>query len=562
MKKLFAFVLLTACISLMASAVSQLDDMVAAKALMLNSTLSHSQFKASAANGNDISYLAPIGTFFKAPYKDGTEKYCHLDGFVIPPNVPVTWNPNYKAANTSTYYWNYIDAATNKTMQFVGEQLTVTYPGNLSRLYPAPMMSQNSSMTPFFQLEHNSSLMQAGGALTRGIPNMGIDHLASIYNIDFEKALIPENAVLCMMKNSENTESNVFWTNFHASRYDVDRLEIKGLVEHLAYGGAPYTISKIQLPAQVMATTGGKINLTIYPLLDNDDINFDNPIATSQYVFESDCEFQLLDLDFPFKKIDEFGIERENPVLITESVAVIIDGVYDDPLITEFRPKCIAYLDPYIDNYELNQTGFVLLRAFKGDEQVENLILPNYGGFKWYTDSYKTGVCMPAANALLFNVSYPFVYANLTALQFSIFGGVRTFTIMSDKPFEELSVEAPEWLTIEGANQYAKVNGSQQFAGQIDITATAQASSFQNNGYIVFSTPGSECEIYVYQDDIVGDIDANGDVDGADLNILINILLGKDNAANYDGRANINGDPSGNVTSDDINALINILLGN
>ena len=58
---------------------------------------------------------------------------------------------------------------------------------------------------------------------------------------------------------------------------------------------------------------------------------------------------------------------------------------------------------------------------------------------------------------------------------------------------------------------------------------------------------------------IVGDVNNDGSVDGNDLNILINIVLGKDNADNYDGRANLNGDE--NVDGSDINTLINILLG-
>ncbi len=57
----------------------------------------------------------------------------------------------------------------------------------------------------------------------------------------------------------------------------------------------------------------------------------------------------------------------------------------------------------------------------------------------------------------------------------------------------------------------------------------------------------------------MGDIDSNGYVDGIDLNILINIILGKYNADYYDGRANIDG--QGGVDGSDINTLINILLG-
>ena len=58
---------------------------------------------------------------------------------------------------------------------------------------------------------------------------------------------------------------------------------------------------------------------------------------------------------------------------------------------------------------------------------------------------------------------------------------------------------------------------------------------------------------------LTGDVDGNGSVNGTDLNILINILLGKDNAENYNGRANV--DAQGNVDGNDLNAIINILLG-
>ena len=56
-----------------------------------------------------------------------------------------------------------------------------------------------------------------------------------------------------------------------------------------------------------------------------------------------------------------------------------------------------------------------------------------------------------------------------------------------------------------------------------------------------------------------GDVNGDTKVDGTDLNILINIILGKDSADNYDGRANV--DHQGGVDGNDLNSLINILLG-
>ena len=56
-----------------------------------------------------------------------------------------------------------------------------------------------------------------------------------------------------------------------------------------------------------------------------------------------------------------------------------------------------------------------------------------------------------------------------------------------------------------------------------------------------------------------GDIDASGAVDVDDLNIIINIMLGKALADDFPGNADI--DNSGSVDVDDLNIIINIMLG-
>ena len=56
-----------------------------------------------------------------------------------------------------------------------------------------------------------------------------------------------------------------------------------------------------------------------------------------------------------------------------------------------------------------------------------------------------------------------------------------------------------------------------------------------------------------------GDVDGNGKVDVTDVNIVVNIILGKDSADNYDGRADVNGVEGVDVS--DVNAIVNIILG-
>ena len=57
----------------------------------------------------------------------------------------------------------------------------------------------------------------------------------------------------------------------------------------------------------------------------------------------------------------------------------------------------------------------------------------------------------------------------------------------------------------------------------------------------------------------MGDINADRVVDGIDLNDLVNILLGSENASRFAGRADVNQD--GGIDGNDLNALINIILG-
>ena len=58
--------------------------------------------------------------------------------------------------------------------------------------------------------------------------------------------------------------------------------------------------------------------------------------------------------------------------------------------------------------------------------------------------------------------------------------------------------------------------------------------------------------------DVVGDANGNGIVDVSDLNIIVNIILGLEDAANYPN-ANVNG--TGAVDVADLNMIINIILG-
>lgn len=58
---------------------------------------------------------------------------------------------------------------------------------------------------------------------------------------------------------------------------------------------------------------------------------------------------------------------------------------------------------------------------------------------------------------------------------------------------------------------------------------------------------------------IRGDIDGDGAVDVSDVNIIVNIILGKAQASSYLGEADLNGDSEIDVS--DVNTIVNIILG-
>ena len=58
---------------------------------------------------------------------------------------------------------------------------------------------------------------------------------------------------------------------------------------------------------------------------------------------------------------------------------------------------------------------------------------------------------------------------------------------------------------------------------------------------------------------MTGDVTGDDQVDIADVNAIINIMLQKNPASDYPGNADVNDD--GSVDIADVNAVINIMLG-
>ncbi|MBR6247701.1 MAG: Ig-like domain-containing protein, partial [Muribaculaceae bacterium] len=99
-----------------------------------------------------------------------------------------------------------------------------------------------------------------------------------------------------------------------------------------------------------------------------------------------------------------------------------------------------------------------------------------------------------------------------------------------------------------GAVATFKVRSAAGFSGEHELVLKNIVCADANA--VRYALPDAVCLIN-HAANLPGDIDGNGAVNGTDLNILINIILGKDNAANYGGRANVNGE--GGVDGNDLN---------
>ena len=134
------------------------------------------------------------------------------------------------------------------------------------------------------------------------------------------------------------------------------------------------------------------------------------------------------------------------------------------------------------------------------------------------------------------------------------------------QPDGTVSSPSVNYLTANSTETTNLANVNVAFSWNNTYKYFHKSTGYMNPGlaYLKLSSSQVGSNEYVYTDLFgqpaqTGDVDGNGNVDGTDLNILINIILGKDQASKYDGRANVDG--TGGVDGNDLNALINILLG-
>jgi len=156
-----------------------------------------------------------------------------------------------------------------------------------------------------------------------------------------------------------------------------------------------------------------------------------------------------------------------------------------------------------------------------------------------YYDSYQVS----------FDVNNPSTTVAKYALTYSTDGGTTWVKPKSSAGSTPVSVAAGTKQTITWPIELAKSKG---VIYRVAMSAGSKTVASYIDNFTIFynGTPGGGA--------IKGDVNGDGFVDITDVNVILNIILGNDEASKYDGRADVNGD--GNVDITDVNAIINIIL--
>lgn len=337
----------------------------------------------------------------------------------------------------------------------------------------------------------------------------------------------------------------------------------------------PYMLRQVYVDYQnlELAADHATLKVEVFKVADRDnpenqyyDCQPGELIASGSYTFtkgEDDEEMGCVGIPF---LVEEGGLEYEITPTIDDEVLVVVSG-YDSDDFANFSMS-IA-----IDSWDEGYGQHCYMMHKEGEEYTRV-----YGMGDFFTGA-NLGVTAPT---IFLDVVNPFCIFNYNiedgvrefdtegncTTEFSVVGypyDMNVISLFSYSTSEEMEFtledgsDLPEWLTIEANDQ----EEAGELTGEILLTVTCEANEgAPRSANVKCAIPGAYVVLSISQNGelaLKGDVDGNGEIDVNDMNILINILLGNDDAANYGGRADVNGD--GIVDVSDVNEIINIMLG-
>jgi len=272
---------------------------------------------------------------------------------------------------------------------------------------------------------------------------------------------------------------------------------------------------------------------------------------------------------------EEDGLEYDITPTIDCAILVVIDG-YNDPGMENLKEfSAMISTDDEVDE------GFGELAYLKFGYADENGDV-DYYYWEGLNNFFSSGQ-MKTGLSIFLSTENPYLTYNYTAedgkYTFPDEGGVmeKQFGSHTSRSIEFWSwvpsaddawyiscndEEVPEWLNIELEDQ---MSGG-EFSGLVNAVVTAEPLPEgvpYREAIVRFEIPGNYLDYTFMQGTkpepqpyIKGDVNGDGEVSIADVNMLISIILGAEDTS--EGRSDVNGD--GETTLADVNNLIDIIL--
>lgn len=538
---------------------------------------------------NTAYYLRPKGTMYCNWDKNGS-------GFVMPfvytkPYDTVTWRNMSTAQGAPSWgYWLYsVDNGQRDSLISTDQDLTVRYGYEYE---DAPYLTVGSSVYTLSGYRVNRTTGAIESTATSGVAS--VPNSMEIYS-SFETNML--SSAHYYGSSNRFGQEMYGWTYYSGAQGPDGDEDNSGFWFGKNYSGwnvygcgfekptSPYVLNKIYMWVTSLAVTEDvDLEARVYRLADlpayNDTasagidpalLNEENLIATGRTTITTDMnadgspilEFTLYETD------PELGIEYETTPEINDAIVIAIVGMDDE------RIQTISAL--VTTDEEDEGVGEV---TFLG-HQEDGTILTLTGLNNFFTSGeFKAG------SSILIDVTRPFITYNYTfetgeytfpnaggKLEYPDYGleGISFFATSPKADWMVTTLDGndvPDWLTItleddmEDGEWSGTVNANVTAAAlPADLTGRTAVVRFAiNGGYVDYKfIQGDGGDEPQPHQGIVGDINDDGQVDVSDVNIAIDIVLGKDSNDNYDGRADLTGD--GQVDVSDVNAVIDIVLG-
>ena len=361
-------------------------------------------------------------------------------------------------------------------------------------------------------------------------------------------------------------DPNAAWTTYLQRTYPTaTNAKVEAICQWLEAPAAAYILKNITWTMLCYTTTD--LELTMKARRVNEEGLLDEYIAEATAVIPAGTKGRE-NVVFTFETEDELGGLLEG-ITIKDAVMLELTGFQDAIAKNNTQLFCtpaVAAKGDYSDKVDFNA-------YCKVSFDMDGSTYESYRGaaFGYYTDETYTEVEYTHCFFFGAEVEMPWLVAETNEVALAADGGEQAVKVASYKSGDEWDVwtvdgeELPEWLSFSTDDALCCQNHAYNYTTDVTFSAEALPAGVDYRECEVKISYRDVCEQVIKvtqgekQEGLKGDVNGDGEVDVKDSAILINVVLGLDDAAKYAGRCDVDG--NGEVDAADINALINIILG-